>query len=69
MKRTHRDGQAITAPELAEMAGASEQSARDTLKTMAQNGVLLAEKPHGTVRYVPEWKDYDGPLDAEMASA
>lgn len=57
IKRTHRDGGAITAPELATMADTSERSARDVLKTMAENGILRAERRGRAVRYVPEWEE------------
>lgn len=59
MKRTHRDGNAITAPKLSKMTGASERSARDCLKTMAENGVLRAEVKGNGARYVPEWESYE----------
>lgn len=55
MKRTHRNGEAITASQLANMADASERSARDVLKTMADAGVLRDEKVGRKTRYIPEW--------------
>jgi Fic family protein len=59
MKRTHRDGKAITASKLSMMAETSERSARDVLKTMDRNGILREQKRGKTSRYVPEWHDGD----------
>lgn len=59
MKRTHRDGGAITASELATMAQCSEKSARDRLNTMAEKDVLRRDQNGRTVRYVPDWGDYE----------
>ena len=58
LKRTHRDGNAITSHRLAEMADTSERSARDVLKTMAENGILRMERKDDRVRYIPEWEDF-----------
>lgn len=57
MKRTHREGKAITAADLAVMADTSERSARDVLKTMSENGILREERKGKTSRYIPEWHD------------
>lgn len=59
MKRTHRDGKAITARELSQMAQCSERTARDRLKTMEDLGILVEEKKGRNVRYIPEWNEYD----------
>jgi DNA-binding GntR family transcriptional regulator len=52
LKRTWRTGEPITSEELATMAQSSERSARDVLKTMAQNGFLDREQLGRSVRYV-----------------
>lgn len=57
IKRTHRDGGAITASELALMADTSERSARDVLKTMEENGILRADRKGRSVRYIPDWEE------------
>lgn len=59
LKRTHRDGGAIDANELSRMADTTERSARDVLKTMASNGILREERKGGSIRYIPEWEDFD----------
>ena len=59
LKRTHRDGGAIDAAELALMAETTERSARDVLKTMASNGILREERKGSGIRYIPQWKDIE----------
>lgn len=58
MKRTHREGGQITSGELARMAQTSERTARDALKTMADNGILRIDQKGRNVRYIAEWEDY-----------
>jgi Fic family protein len=53
LRETHTAGQAITAEKLAKYTGSSERSARDVLKTMAENGFLREEKKGREVRYIP----------------
>ena len=57
MKRTHRDGGTIYADELASMADCAERTARETLKTMTDGGVLRQETVDGRVRYRGVWED------------
>jgi len=53
IRRTHGNEKSITTAELSKMANASERSARDVLKTMAENGFLQYDKRGREVRYIP----------------
>jgi hypothetical protein len=44
LKRTHRDGDVLTAPNLADRFDCSTRTARDVLHTMAEFGFLEAKK-------------------------
>lgn len=57
MKRTHRDGGAITAAELSEMGEWGLRSARDALATMADFGVVRREKRGRENVFVGDWRD------------
>lgn len=54
LRATHGSDNAIDAEQLSKMADCSERSARDVLKTMAENDFLKYDEKGRKVRYIPD---------------